>query len=211
MRICTSNPGKVSEFGGLLAPLDINLDVSGDYDIPETGITFADNSREKILGYAKHYSGEWLLADDSGLVIPALNNLPGPFSARFSDLDLDTLMIVSSGDDREVIDLKNNNRVLELLSNIPHDNRGAYFVACITVLNPDGKVSFQVERRAYGYISKELRGKNGFGYDPLFISDNSFGKTWAEIDKARKSLISHRSKAIWDFLAWICSTSEVIS
>lgn len=211
MRICTTNPGKVREFGGLLAPLDIHLVPTTNHDIPETGDTFAANAREKALGYASLYPGTWLLSEDSGLVVPALQGLPGPWSARFSDLDLRTRQVTESGRPRDVIDPQNNQRVLDLMLDVPEERRGAYFVAYIVVIDPEGHIAFEVERRAYGKVVFEPRGSGGFGYDPLFESDTSFGQTWAEIDTARKDLISHRSKAVWDLMSWLCSTNREVS
>ncbi len=210
MRICTTNPGKVAEFGGLLAPLDIPLIPTTTHEVPETGDTFADNAREKAKGYAKLYPGEWLLAEDSGLVVPALDGLPGPWSARFDDLDLLHNVVQPTGRPREVIDLANNRRLLKMLEGLTVDRRGAYFVAYIVVIDPAGEIAFEIERRTYGWITTELRGANGFGYDPLFMSDTSFGQTWAEVDTARKDLISHRSKAVWDLMAWLCSTDREV-
>jgi len=215
VRICTTNPGKVAEFGGLLAPLDIRLTPTTKEDIPETGGTFHDNAREKAQGYAKLYPDCWILSEDSGLVIPALDDLPGPFSARFDDLDLTSSMIkggrvTPSGRPRDQMDPANNERVLHLMKDVHQAARGAYFVAYIVVIDPEGDIAFEVEQRAYGWITTELRGTGGFGYDPLFESDTSFGQTWAEIDTARKDLISHRSRAVWDLMAWLCSTKREV-
>ena len=207
MRICTTNPGKMAEFGGLLAPLGLTLKASVlTLDIPETGDTFKDNSIEKAKGYAKEYPGEWLLAEDSGLVVPALGGLPGPWSARYADLDTANRQVRESGRPRSVMDPLNNKRVLTYMGSFPPESRGAYFVACITVIDPQGNVAFVTEQRAYGWIALEERGTNGFAYDSLFISPTTGGKTWAEIDSARKDLISHRNKATWDLMAWLCSS-----
>jgi XTP/dITP diphosphohydrolase len=71
-------------------------------------------------------------------------------------------------------------------------------------------VSFVTERRAYGWVAPAAKGTGGFGYDPIFISDTTGGKTWAEIDSARKDLISHRNRAIWDLMAWLCSFKQSV-
>jgi XTP/dITP diphosphohydrolase len=214
MRICTTNPGKVREFGGLLSPLGVALVPTMDHDIPETGDTFADNAREKAMGYARLYPGEWLLAEDSGLVVPTLNGLPGAFSARFADCvlsdDLTVVRVQESGRTRKVLDPLNTARVLSMLEGTPPEKRGAYFVAMIVVVNPQGNIAFEVERRTNGWITEAPRGNNGFGYDPVFESDTSFGLTWSEMDTARKDLVSHRSKAVWDLMSWLCSTTVVV-
>ena len=211
MRICTTNPGKLTEFGGLLAPIGLILKVSDPFlDIPETGNTFKENAVQKALGYAKAYPGEWLLAEDSGLVIPALNGYPGPWSARYADLDGTLHEFIGDTRPRSVLDPLNNQRVLAELQDVPLARRGAHFVACITIIDPDGNVAFITERRAAGWIASDAKGTNGFGYDSIFISDTTGGKTWAEIDSARKDLISHRNQAIWDLMAWLCSTKAAV-
>jgi non-canonical purine NTP pyrophosphatase (RdgB/HAM1 family) len=203
MRICTTNPGKMREFGGLLSPLGLTLKPSSmSIDIPETEDSFAGNSRLKAREYARYYPGEWILAEDSGLVVPALGGMPGPWSARFAE-DPDRHI------PRDEIDPLNNAKVLALLKGTPSANRGAWFVSHITVVNPQGDVAFSTERRAYGWIATEAYGSQGFGYDPIFISDSTGGKTWAEIDAARKDLISHRNHAIWDLMAWLCSQDGI--
>ena len=212
MRICTTNPNKVAEFGGLLAPIDIRL-IPTALDFPETEKTFSDNAVEKAMNYARVYPGEWLLSEDSGLVVPALDGRPGPYSARFADLELTAKgpIIRESHRGREEMDRANNIRVLEMMADVPQHQRGAYFVCYTVVIDPQGNRAFEVERRAYGQVIEELRGDGGFGYDPIFMSAAAFGRTWAELDSARKNLMSHRSKAIWDLMAWLCSTSRDIS
>lgn len=210
MRICTTNPGKRAEFGGLLAPLDIDLKITSpdDPDVPEPFDTFTENAFAKCQGYAEHYPGEYILAEDSGLVVPHLGGLPGPWSARFADFDPRTREVRESGRSRDVIDPLNNQLVLGLLRSVPPEARGAYFEAVIVVLAPDGRVVFQIEDRAYGWITQEPKGEGGFGYDPIFESAETFGKTWAQVDRARKNLISHRTKAITNFMLWVCGTKE---
>ena len=109
MKLCSTNDGKLAEFGGLLAPLDIRLEPVRHMDIPETGDTFRANAIMKALGYAKHFGGEWVLAEDSGLVVPALNaghftGLPGAYSARFADMDLLNGVEQESGRPRSEMD-----------------------------------------------------------------------------------------------------------
>lgn len=208
MRLCTTNPGKIREFGGLLLPLGISILPSPEEDVPETGTSFSANAEEKVRGYGEIYPNEWILSEDSGLVIPALGIVPGVWSARFSDLNIETLVVTPSGRSREEMDKVNGDRVLDLMRDITSEKRGAYFVSHLILLSPEKEVAFRVEERAYGWIATEKRGQSGFGYDPLFISEGSFGKTWAEIDGARKSLISHRSKAVWAFMSWMCTQTK---
>lgn len=203
MIIGTTNPHKVREIGGLCAPLDIPL-VPLALDVPEDGDTFEDNALAKALGYAHARPGEVVLVDDSGLVVPALDGLPGPWSARFDDLDLQTRTVRPSGRERDEMDEACCRRVLELMRDVPAHRRGANMCVCI-VLCRDDDVLFRVTRDMPGWVLDSARGTGGFGYDPIFASDASFGRSWAELDLARKDLISHRSEALWDLSAWLCS------
>ena len=121
MHIGTTNPGKVREFAGILSPMGLSLGVV-EADIPETGTTFEENARLKALGYAALVPGEVVFAEDSGIVIPALGNLPGPWSARFHDLVVDRvnkpMHVVSSGLDRDTIDHLNNEKVLRMMAEV---------------------------------------------------------------------------------------------
>lgn len=203
MLIGTTNPHKIREIGGICAPLDIPLEPLS-LDIEELGDTFEANALSKAVGYARARPGQTVLVDDSGLVVPALEGLPGAWSARFDDLDLATRTVRPSGRGRAEMDVANCTRLLEQMRAIPPERRGAYFIACIIVAR-DERVHFQVTRKAAGWILAEARGDGGFGYDPVFASDTSFGRSWAEIDAARKNLISHRGEALWDLQAWLCS------
>lgn len=210
MFICTTNMGKVREFASLLSPLGIDLKPITHHHVPELGCTFIENGRMKAQAYANLYPNRWILAEDSGLVVPALNGMPGHLSARYDDVQ-DDGKIVESLRDRLTIDFANNMKVLDKMKNVSPEHRGAYFVSHLVVINPHGQIAFETERRAVGWIATEMKGSQGFGYDPIFQSDTSYGKTWAEIDSVRKNLISHRSEVIWDFLAWVCSTTEEIT
>lgn len=206
MILGTTNPHKVREIGGLCAPLDIELEPLA-LDIPEDGVTFEENALAKAKGYALACPDQYVLVEDSGLVVPALDGLPGPWSARFADFDLDAKRVTPSGRDREVMDQANCERLVAMMAEVPEHRRGATFVISIVVARAQGDVAilFHVTREVSGWVLPELRGAGGFGYDCVFASDSSFGKSWAEIDLARKGLISHRSEALWDLSAWLCS------
>src|SRR3989344_562449 len=149
------------------------------------------------------------ISEDSGIVIPSLGGLPGPCSARFSDfskIDIkrgDVSNYKKSNLSREEIDKKNNERVLKLMNGMNKLNRSAKFAVSLKVADINRKIVFSSERETHGWIAEEIKGKNGFGYDPIFISESSFGKTWAEIDPMRKNLISHRRKVLQDFTMWL--------
>jgi len=208
MKICTTNAGKLAEYGGMLAPLGIALDPVTEHDVPETGTSFEENGMQKARAYSRLFPDDWILAEDSGIVVPAIKGLPGVWSARFDDLDIATCEVHESGRPRAEMDRANNARLLRLMANIDDDKRGAYFVSHLVIVKPGGTATWQFCRRVHGWVTREARGDGGFGYDPIFVSPESYGKTWAEIDAARKSLISHRNNAVLDMLRWVCSTKE---
>lgn len=210
MRICTTNKGKLREFGGILLPLGIQLLPSERMNIPEPFDTFADNARAKAQGYAPHYPGEYILAEDSGIVVPALKGLPGPHSARFYALDLTTGEL-APGDQLpgHIADPLNNAKLMEAMKDVPTHQRGAYFAAALCVLSPSGEVIFEHEERAYGWVVDSPRGESGFGYDPIFESPETYGLTWAQVDGMRKNLISHRTKTVYALMRWACTRKDL--
>lgn len=200
----TTNPGKIREFAGILAPLGAEI-LPVALDVPETEGSFEGNARLKALAYAAHTGGP-TVCEDSGLVIPALDGLPGPWSARFSDCVLDdarrrVVRAVESGTAREKIDTANNALVLELLRGVEQPHRAAKMVVHLVVARP-GVVMFEARGEAHGWIAEGPRGTNGFGYDPIFVGQDTFGKTYAELDSMRKNLRSHRKRVLAEFGLW---------
>lgn len=183
--VATSNWGKLKEFRDL-SPEGLNLvalqDVSLDVD-PETGATFLDNALIKARSIARH--GYIALADDSGLVVDALDGRPGVRSARFAG--------------EGATDQENNAKLLRCIEAIPPSARTARF-KCAVVLSATDLGEFSAEASVDGRIIENPRGSNGFGYDPLFeITDSEIpefvGKTMAELSTEEKNRISHRSRA----------------
>jgi len=148
----------------------------------ENGSTFLQNAVIKAEAAAKAAPDSIVLADDSGLVIPALNGAPGIFSARFS---------------AEGTDAANRGKLLSELSG--KSDRSAYFVCAAVLIFPDKSV-FATEGRCYGKIIESCRGENGFGYDPLFVPEG-FDKTLAELSEDEKNSLSHRGKAFRKLIA----------
>ena len=185
--VATTNPGKAAE---LRAMLDANVrwfslsDFEGIAEVKEDGLTFIENACKKALGYAKA-TGLWTIADDSGLVIDALQGGPGIKSARFSG---------AKGRDRTVIDRQNIAKVLKLLEGVPAEKRTAKFVCCLCLVSPD-EILIEIEGTLEGLIAKEEKGENGFGYDPIFLVP-SLNKTVAQLTSEEKNAISHRGNAI---------------
>ena len=148
-------------------------------DIVEDGTTFEENAIIKARAISER-SGCLVLADDSGLEVDYMDRMPGIFSARWM------------GEDTSY-DVKNR-AILEKLAGVPEDQRTARFVCAIAAAFPDGRV---VTKRATieGIIGYEIKGENGFGYDPIFYVPE-YGKTTAELSPEEKNAISHRGKAL---------------
>ncbi len=155
--IATRNQNKIDEIAQILQGTNFRIismqDIKDLPDIIEDGLTFEENARKKALSIAK-LTGRITMADDSGLVVDALNGSPGVISARYSGED--------------ATPQKNNRKLLDELKDVPVKKRTARFVCVIAIARPSGKVSV-VEGRCEGLIAKELRGEEGFGYDPLFV------------------------------------------
>lgn len=192
--IATRNPGKVREIQAVLGDLDVlagGLDECADIHEPEeTGATFAENARQKAVYYAAA-TGQWCLADDSGLVVDALGGEPGVHSARYA------ADRVPAGAGRHAIDQANNARLLEELAGVPDGRRTARFV-CHLALADGGQILVEASDTIEGRIGRQARGENGFGYDPLFyLLDRDC--TTAELPSGEKNQISHRGKALRHF------------
>ncbi len=187
--VATTNPGKIAELRALLGAgvrwLGL-ADIEQADEIEEDGSTFAENARKKALGYAKA-AGVWTIADDSGLVVDALDGAPGVKSARFSGDKLE-------GDKRTLIDHRNIAKVLELLQRVPENKRTARFVCRLCLASPQ-EVLIETEGILEGRITDREIGENGFGYDPIFFVPD-LNKTVAQLTSEQKNAISHRGNAI---------------
>jgi XTP/dITP diphosphohydrolase len=180
----TQNRHKIAEIEAITKEFDINIvsrQEAGvpDIEIAEDGTTFEENSYKKAYEIMK-LSGMPAIADDSGLAADALDGAPGVYSARFAGAD---------GDDKA-----NNRKLLELMRDVPLEERTARFVSVITLVFPDGK-TIVCRGECEGHIMFSESGDNGFGYDPLFRPEGyevSFGQLPAE----EKNRISHRAKAL---------------
>jgi XTP/dITP diphosphohydrolase len=181
--IATHNLNKIREIAGLLGPLHINTISAAamHLDEPEeTGTTFMENAKLKAMACMKA-TGLPCLADDSGLVIPALDGQPGIYSARWADRPDGTR------DFSYAID-----RVAQEMA--IKDDLSAYFVCALSLVWPDG-FDVTVEGRAYGHLTFPPRGEGGFGYDPIFIPEGH-ALTYAQMPPQLKQQISHRAVAI---------------
>ncbi|MCB0076599.1 MAG: RdgB/HAM1 family non-canonical purine NTP pyrophosphatase [Anaerolineales bacterium] len=181
--VATNNVGKVREYGRLLAAILpqtrlLSLAQAGiDYDVDETGETFAANAQLKAEAYGR-LSDLPVLADDSGLTVAALGGWPGVHSKRWAG--------------EETTAAERNAFLLAKLAAVPAGQRQAQFVCVISFRLPDGR-QVQAEGRLAGEIGFEIRGTHGFGYDPLFVLPE--GVTLAELTADEKNAISHRGRA----------------
>jgi XTP/dITP diphosphohydrolase len=181
--IATHNAGKLNEFAGFLTGLPIRLQSLKEYEnigeVEETGVTFEENAVLKARGYALR-AGIWAMADDSGLEVEALGGRPGVYSARYAGS--------AAGYGQKMAALLNE------LSETGDPDRRARFVSVITIADEQGEIKFLAEGICAGTIARAPRGKNGFGYDPVFIPDG-FGQTFGELTAGVKDQISHRARA----------------
>ncbi len=182
--LATSNKNKIREFKEILKDYDIEIKPVSDFGpIPqpvEDGKTFDDNAYKKAFHTAR-ILGIPSIADDSGLCVEALDGKPGVLSARYAGHD-------ASDED-------NCKKLLFEIKD--HENRNAKFVCNLSIAVPSGP-ALTYEAECHGKIIDELRGDNGFGYDPLFFVEE-FGKTFAELNSEEKNSISHRGKALREF------------
>ena len=180
--IASHNPGKLAEFAVLLRPFGVRTVGAAALGLPEpeeTGLTFEANAVLKARAAAEA-SGRLALADDSGLVVPALGGAPGIYSARWAG-QTKNFRIAMERVERELG-----------ASNSPGDRR-AHFVAVLALVAPDGEVAtFRGE--AHGHLTWPPRGDRGFGYDPMFVPDG-YEATFGEIGPELKHRISHRARA----------------
>jgi XTP/dITP diphosphohydrolase len=178
--VATGNPGKLEEMQAYLSDLDIQLQLKPpEIDVEETGTTFLENSALKASVVAQK-TGKWAIADDSGLAVDALGGAPGLYSARYGSTDAERI-----------------DRVLRELGENP--NRRAQFVCAIAVARPDGSIAVQVEGYCEGEILSTPQGEGGFGYDPIFYVPAE-QKTFAQMSRSRKHIISHRGAAFKQLL-----------
>lgn len=198
--LATRNAGKVREITAALGDLPITilgLDSFGGIAAPaETGATFAANARDKAMYYAAA-TGQWCLAEDSGLVVDALDGAPGVLSARYA------ADRCPPGADRATIDQANNAKLLAALATVPPQRRTARFV-CHLALGAEGRIVIETFDTVEGLIAEAPRGAGGFGYDPLFLIP-ALGKTTAQLPPEQKNALSHRGKAVRHFARLLAS------
>jgi XTP/dITP diphosphohydrolase len=184
--LASRNAKKLAELRRILTGVQVlGLDDVRQFpEEPETGATFEENAAAKAMQAARE-TGEISLADDSGLAVDALNGMPGVLSARWSG---------THGNDPA-----NTALLLAQLADVPRERRGAAFVCALALAVP-GEAVRVVRGEWRGRIVQEPRGRNGFGYDPVFVpvesDETGDGRTSAELSPAEKDELSHRGRAL---------------
>ena len=182
--LATRNAGKVAELERILGAAGLQVDLVGVDafpevpEVPETGLTFAENALLKAMAVAAATSLP-AVADDSGLCVDAMNGMPGIFSARWAG---------RHGDDQANLEL-----LLAQLVDVPDARRGAHFACAAALALPEGTVRV-AEGRLPGTLLRAPRGSGGFGYDPVLVPEGET-RTAAELSAAEKNAISHRGRA----------------
>lgn len=194
--LASTNIHKIRELRSLLRSLP-KLELLSLFDFPgyeppeETGITFQENAELKARA-AAIFCQKWALADDSGLVVPALQGLPGVHSSSYAG--------------EGATDLENYAKLLSAMAHLQEGDRSAYFSCVISIAAPDGTLK-SFHGSCEGMILEEARGRNGFSYDAVFRK-HEYNKTFAELDEAVKGRISHRRKALDKALLFLESIKE---
>lgn len=185
--VATSNPGKLKEMQEYLSATSWELVLKPpELEIPETGTTFRDNARLKASSVAKA-TGEWAIADDSGLAVAALKGAPGLYSARYGQTDAE--------------------RITRLLTELgDHPNRRAQFICALAMAAPEGDIIYEAMGICEGEITTEPVGDYGFGYDPIFYIPE-YQQTFAQMSPRLKQKVSHRGLAFAELLSQL-STSD---
>jgi XTP/dITP diphosphohydrolase len=188
--LASSNPGKLREYRELAGDSAVELDALSNFsEIPafdEAAPTFAENAAGKALHYSR-FSPEVILADDSGLVVPALNGAPGVHSARYAGPN-------ASDEDRIQKLLR------EMLEKTAEERRARFI--CVTAIARRGRLLAIASDFAQGVLTEQPRGNDGFGYDPIFLFED-LDRTYAELTQRQKNLYSHRGKAFRKLLSLV--------
>ena len=179
--VASSNKGKIKEIESILKNVEIipYTDLINFIEIEENGKTFEENAILKAKTIYEKLPSELVLADDSGISVPILGNIPGIYSARFAG--------------ESATDKDNLNKLINELKKKNIKQTKAFYAASIALASPFGV--FTTHGFMYGDVIDEIRGDKGFGYDPIFIP-KGFGKTLGELDENVKQKLSHRTKAI---------------
>ena len=196
--VATSSQGKLRDFRTAAAAHSLVIEplpkLKEILAPEEDGLTFAANATLKAIYYSRFAPGEMVVADDSGLEVDALDGAPGVRSARFA---ADAGLVDSPGESDD-IDVRNNLLLVERMAGVPAERRTARY-RCVLVVARDGEALYTAEGAVEGMILEAPRGRGGFGYDPLFYLPD-LNRAMAEIDLETKNTLSHRGRAIAEWM-----------
>ena len=186
--LASRNKKKTREVSEILAAVGFSVIPVTDFpDVPEVeedGQTFAENAAKKATEVAQKLN-QWVIGEDSGLIVDALNGAPGIYSARYSG--------EGATDDR------NNARLIAELATISDDKRGAGYICSVALSNPQGEIRIACEGTCRGRILREANGEGGFGYDPYFLIPE-YHQTFGQLSSVVKHRLSHRARAFAKFI-----------
>lgn len=186
--LASRNHKKAREVAEILAPAGFRvIPVTEFPDVPEVeedGLTFAANAAKKASEVARHL-GQWVIGEDSGLQVDALNGGPGIYSARYSG--------------EGATDEKNNQKLMSELANVPDEKRGAGYLCSVALSSPTGDIRVACEGTCRGRILREANGAGGFGYDPYFLIPE-YHLTFGQLSSVVKHRLSHRARAFAKFV-----------
>lgn len=193
--LASRNAKKAREVSEILAPAGFQVvpvtEFPGVPEVEEDGTTFAENAAKKAREVARALNC-WVIGEDSGLQVDALNGAPGIYSARFSGPG--------------ATDEKNNQRLMQELQNVPPDRRGAGYVCSVALSDPSGVIRIACEGTCRGKILQEAVGGGGFGYDPYFLIPE-YHQTFGQLSSVVKHRLSHRARAFEQFLRLLTNLS----
>lgn len=194
--LASRNRKKTQEVSEILAPLGFTIiSVTQFPDVPEVdedGSTFAENAAKKAREVALHLN-QWVIGEDSGLTVDALNGAPGIYSARYSGED--------------ATDERNNQKLIHELLNVPDEKRGAGYVCSVALADPTGQIRVACEGTCRGRILHQPSGAGGFGYDPYFLVPE-YHRSFGQLSAVVKHRISHRAKAFAKFAPMLVAISR---
>lgn len=194
--LASRNQKKAREVAEILAPAGFRvIPVTEFPDVPEVeedGLTFAANAAKKASEVARHL-GQWVIGEDSGLQVDALNGGPGIYSARYSG--------------EGATDEKNNQKLMAELINVPEEKRGAGYLCSVALSSPAGDIRVACEGTCRGRILREANGAGGFGYDPYFLIPE-YHLTFGQLSSVVKHRLSHRARAFAKFVPLLLTIQD---
>ncbi len=186
--LATSNEHKIEEINSISKPFGVEFELPDNgFDPIENGTSFEQNSfiKAKQAQEVEKKNRKYFLADDSGLCVDFLDGAPGIKSARYAQTPSQRIQ-----------------KLIQALDDADDNQRSAKFVCSLVLLDEKGSILNKTKGICKGTIGHNIKGENGFGYDPIFIVDN-FNKTMAELSDEEKNFLSHRARAFMDMLIWI--------